>query len=219
MLIKIAFYFLILKFLIMNQAESILKMPGYRVYEYLLVISPHQSLQEKMGKIKKEIHEKHRSSFLLNRKNDIRLARFFSWEMMEEKIIQHLKKTAMGTSAFKVNLKDYGTFPSHTFFVNVETKVPFQMLMKEIRTAKRLMKSPEKEPFFVNEFYIPLAIKLKPAQYNNLWNEYKHRDFTGNFIADNMLLLKKQQGEKYFQIAARLEFMNLPVSTVQGQLF
>ncbi|MEO6948707.1 MAG: 2'-5' RNA ligase family protein [Ginsengibacter sp.] len=203
----------------MNQHESILKMPGYRVYEYLLVISPHQVLQEKIGKIKREIHEKHKCSYLLNRKSDIRLARFFSWQMMEEKIIQHLKVSAMGTSAFKVNLKDYGSFPSHTFFINVESKIPLQMLMKEIKTAKRLMKSPEKEPFFNDEFYIPLAIKLTPAQYNNLWPEYEQRYFTGNFIADNMLLLKKQQGEKYFQIAARLEFMNLPVSTVQGQLF
>ncbi|MEO9012974.1 MAG: hypothetical protein ABI266_07130 [Ginsengibacter sp.] len=194
-------------------------MPGYRVCEYLLVLSPHQVLQEKIGKVKKEINEKYKSSFLLNRKSDIRLARFFSWEMMEEKIINHLKISAMGTSSFKVNLKDYGTFPTHSLFVNVETKVPLQMLVKEIKTARRLMKSPEKEPFFNNDFYIPLAINLNPAQYNNAWIEYQHRHFTGHFIADNMLLLKKQQGEKYFQIAARLDFMNLPVSTVQGDLF
>ncbi|MEO6818277.1 MAG: hypothetical protein ABI204_01015 [Ginsengibacter sp.] len=203
----------------MNPTESILKMPGYRVCEYLLVLSPHQVLQEKIGKVKKEINEKYKSSFLLNRKSDIRLARFFSWEMMEEKIINHLKISAMGTSSFKVNLKDYGTFPTHSLFVNVETKVPLQMLVKEIKTARRLMKSPEKEPFFNNDFYIPLAINLNPAQYNNAWIEYQHRHFTGHFIADNMLLLKKQQGEKYFQIAARLDFMNLPVSTVQGDLF
>ena len=203
----------------MKQTESILKMPGYRVYEYLLVISPHQGLQEKIGKIKKEIQEKYKSSYLSNRKSDIRLARFFSWEMMEEKIINHLKVSAMGTSAFKINLKDYSTFPTHSLFVNVETKLPLQNLVKEIKTAKRLMKSPEKEPFFNSEFYIPLAIKLTPAQYNHMWREYGQRQFTGHLIADNMLLLKKRQGEKYFQIAARLEFMNLPVSTVQGQLF
>lgn len=203
----------------MKQTESILKMPGYRVYEYLLVISPHQGLQEKIGKIKKELREKYKSSYLSNRKSDIRLARFFSWEMMEEKIIQHLKVSAMGTSAFKINLKDYGTFPTHSLFINVATKLPLQNLVKEIKTAKRLMKSPEKEPFFSNEFYIPLAIKLTPAQYNNLWRKYGQRQFTGHLIADNMLLLKKRQGEKYFQIAARLEFMNLPVSTVQGELF
>lgn len=203
----------------MKQKEPILKMPGYRVMEYLLVISPHQGLQEKITKIKNEIHEKYQSSFLLKRKSDIRLARFFSWEMMEEKIINHLKISAMGTPAFKVNLKDYGTFPTHSLYVNVETKIPLQNLVKEIKTAKRLMKSPENEPFFHNEFYIPLSIKLGPAQYNAIHREYKERQFTGHFIADSMLLLKKRQGEKYFQVAARLEFLNLPVATVQGQLF
>lgn len=203
----------------MNQAASLLKIPGYRVYEYQLIIKPHEVLQEKIKKIKKEIHDKYNSSFIPNRNPVILLARFYSFQMMEEKIIHHLKVSAMGTSAFRVNLKDYGTYPSHTLFVNTETKVPLQRLVKEIKTVKRLMKSPEKEPFFNNDFNIPLAINLKPYQYEKLWQEFQQKPFTGHFIADNMLLLKKEKGEKYFQIAAGLPFMNLPVATVQGQLF
>ena len=93
------------------------------------------------------------------------------------------------------------------------------MLVKELRTAKRLIKSPENEPHFINEFYIPLAIKLAPAQYEKIWSEYRYRQFTGSFIADNMLLLKKMPGEKNYQVAQRFEFLNLPVSVKQGELF
>ena len=38
-------------------------------------------------------------------------------------------------------------------------------------------------------------------------------------IADGMLLLKKVQGEKRFQVVERFEFLNLPVGTRQGELF
>ena len=51
------------------------------------------------------------------------------------------------------------------------------------------------------------------------WLEYSHRQFTGRFIADAMLLLKRSVGEKKYEIAGRFEFENLPVNTSQGELF
>jgi len=64
-----------------------------------------------------------------------------------------------------------------------------------------------------------VARKLLPWQYEKGWLEYSHRHFTGRFIADSMLLLKRRMGERAYQIVQRLEFMNLPVSTKQGELF
>lgn len=203
----------------MEKSNSLIKMPGYRISEYILLLNTNESLKEKIMKIKNEIHLNYQSSLLRNRKPVIRLAKFFSWEMMEEKITNHLKIAGMSMPPFKISLKDYGSFPTHTLFINVTSKIALQMLMKEIKTARKLMRSPENEPFFSNEFYIPLAIKLPPLTYDKIWNEYSHRQFTGSFIADNMLLLKKSKGEKNYQIAARFEFMNLPVSTKQGELF
>ncbi len=203
----------------MENDQSLIKMPGYRTAEYILILSPHASLQEKIMRIKKDILEKYDNGFLVNRKPVMRLARFFSYQMMEEKLINHFKIAGMAMPPFKVTLKDFGSFPQHTLFVNVDSRVPLQMLMKDIKSAKRLMRSPGQAPYFTNEFNIPLAIKLTPLQYEKMWEEYRRRQFTGHFIADAMLLLKRREGEKNYQIAARFEFQNLPVSVRQGELF
>jgi hypothetical protein len=77
----------------------------------------------------------------------------------------------------------------------------------------------DNKPHFIDDPYIMIARKLLPWQYEKGWLEYSHRHFTGRFIADSMLLLKRRQGDRAYQIVQRLEFMNLPVTTKQGELF
>jgi 2'-5' RNA ligase len=201
------------------QNDLLVKVPGYKQIEYSIILNPHAVLREKILKIRNEVNSKYNPTIQLHNKPNIRLAKFFSLEMMEEKLMSHLKMITMGTPPFKIHLKDYGSFPMHTLFINVSSKIPLQMLMKNLRTIRPLIKSPDREPHFAGEFYIPLAIKLDAVQYENAWREYSHRRFTGSFIADGMLLLKRTSGQKSYQIAERFEFMNLPVSIKQGELF
>jgi hypothetical protein len=77
----------------------------------------------------------------------------------------------------------------------------------------------EHKPHFIDEPYITVARKLLPFQYEKGWQEYSHRSFTGRFIADSMLLLKRRAGDIAWQIAERMAFQNLPVTTRQGALF
>ena len=49
--------------------------------------------------------------------------------------------------------------------------------------------------------------------------EFSNKHFTGRFIADQMLLLKRGEGDKNFIVARRFQFENLPVATKQGELF
>jgi hypothetical protein len=64
-----------------------------------------------------------------------------------------------------------------------------------------------------------INLKLKPWQYEKGWLEYSNKYFTGRFISDGMLLLKRPAGEMNYQVVQRFEFMNLPVKTKQGELF
>lgn len=201
------------------QNISLAEISSDRQIEYSIIIDPSDSLRNKIAKIKNDIHLKYNENILLNTRPNIRLAKFFNWEKTEDRLIDHLRITAMEMPPFKAALKDYGSFPSHTLFINVTSKVPFKMLMNELRTLRPLIKSPVAEPNFVGEFYIPLAVKLSLAQYEKIWKDYRNRKFTGHFIADSMLLLKRGEGNKNYQIAERFEFMNLPVSLKQGELF
>ena len=203
------------------QSITTTTIPGYRVYEYLLVLSPHEELWNRILKEKEAFAEKYKSDNARWSKPHITLANFLQYELMEERLLNRLKMVAMGFHPIKVELKDYGSFPSHTIYINVLSKLPVQSLVKTIRTeAQRLMKlNDENKPHFILEPHIPLARKLQPWQYEKGWLEYSHKHFTGRFIADGMLLLKRPLGENRYQIVQRLEFQNLAVTTKQGELF
>ena len=198
---------------------DIIQLPGYRLYEYVLVLSPHEDLRNKMLQVKKDFAEKYKAKANVGGMPHITLATFTQMQMMEEKLLNRLKNIAIGFCPFKVELKDYGSFPTHTIFINVATKVEIQKLVKTLHEAQRLMKSPEVKPYFITEPYIPIARKLLPWQYEKGFLEMSHRQFTGKFIADAMLLLRRRQGDKAYQIVQRLEFLNLPVTIKQGLLF
>lgn len=199
---------------------NIQSLPGCRVNEYMLVLNPHEELRNKITRLRNEFSETYKNSAALISRPHIAMARFTQLEMMEERLVNRLKVVGMGFQPFKVALKDYGSFPSHTIFINVTTKIPVHNLVGEIRSAQRLMKlDNEHKPYFIDEPFIVIGRKLVPWQYEKGWLEFSHRQFTGSFIADSMLLLKRRLGDKSWMIAQRFEFMNLPVTTKQGELF
>ncbi len=195
--------------------------PGYRVYEYLLVLNPHEELRNKITAVKTDFYSTYKAETAKWGKPHLTLVNFLQYEMFEERIINRLKLIAMGYHPIKIELKDYGSFPSHTIYINVTSKVPIQNLVKQIRTeTQRLMKlNDDNKPHFIMEPHMTIARKLLPWQYEKGWLEYSHKHFTAKFIADGMLLLKRPVGELKYQIAQRFEFQNLPVNTTQGELF
>ena len=152
------------------------------------------------------------------------LAKFVTWNMMEERVVNRFRQIAMGFCPFKIELSNFGSFPTHTIYINVATRTPVQQLSRELRSAQRMMKAhPDYDPHFLGEPYITVARGLKPWQYEQGWLEYSQKQFTAKLIADGMLLMKRpllrEEGNTRYQIVERFEFMNLPVSVTQGQLF
>ena len=195
--------------------------PGYRVNEYLLVLRPHQELWNRILKIKDDFSGKFKSEQAKWGRPYLTLVTFNQYALMEERIINRLRTIAMGTTPFKIELKDFGSFPSHSIFISVTTKLPLQNLVKEIRhDTQRLMKlNDDNKPHFIMEPHITIARKLLPWQYEKAWLEYSHKHFTGRFIADSMMLLKRPEGEMKYSTVRRFQFENLPVTTRQGELF
>ena len=196
-----------------------LSLPGYRLCEYLLVLQPHEELREKITRVKKEFALKFEAPSAEWGKAQITLAKFSQLQMMEERVVNRLKMIAMAMPAFKVELKDFGSLPSHTIYINVDSKVAIQMLVKSLKPAQSLMKVKDTRPYFVESPYLPVARQLLPWQFEKGWLEYSHKHFSGRFIATNMLLLKRPEGMKSYQPIHRFEFLNMPVLTTQGALF
>lgn len=199
---------------------NLVSLPGYQQNEYLLVLKPHEELWNKITKVKEDFAAKYNAPLARLLKPHIALATFTAWAMTEERVVERLQHIAMGITPIKVELHNYGGFPSHTIYINVTSKLPVQGLVKEIKEVQRLLKTTnEHKPHFIEQPHIAIARKLKPWQFERGWLEYSHRQFTGRFIADSMLLLKRGPNTKAYQIVKRLEFQNLPVATKQASLF
>jgi 2'-5' RNA ligase len=195
--------------------------PGYRIYEYALVITPHEELVNRIIKAREQFAEEFKTDYARWSRPHITLVSFSQYEMMEERILNRINMVAMAQPPFKCELKDFGSFPSHTIYINVTSKLPVQQLVKHLRTeTQRLMKlNDEHKPHFILEPYITIARKLKPWQYEKGWLEMSHKHFTARFIAEGMTLLKRPAGEIKYQVSQKFSFQNLPVTTKQGQLF
>jgi 2'-5' RNA ligase len=188
--------------------------------EYLLVLNPREELCARIQRVKKEFYDAYQAPTAIGGKPNLTLVRFTQLELMEERIVQRLRTIAMGFCPFKVELKDFGSYPSHTIFINVTSKLPIRGLTGEIRDVQRLMKlDKDHKPHFIDEPHLPIARKLLPWQYEKAWLEYSNKSFTGRFIADAMLMLRRREGDRAWQITERFAFQNLPVGTRQGELF
>lgn len=194
-------------------------MPGYKLNQYLLVLSPNEELRNRITAVKKQFQETYKASAATARPH-ISLVQFVTWNMMEEKIVNRFQQIAMGTKPFKIELKDFGSYPSHTIYINVATKLPVQDLVKELKSTQRMMKAhPDYDPHFIADPHLTIARKLKPWQYEKGWLEYSQLHFSAKMVADSMLLLKRPLGDKAYQIVRAFDFLNMPVSTTQGELF
>src|SRR5579872_2309608 len=108
--------------------------------EYLLILNPHEELRNRISQVKKDFSDAYQAPAALGGKPHVTLVRFTQLALMEDRIIQRLRTIAMGFCPFKVELKDFGSFPTHTIFINVLSKLPIRSLVKEVRDIQRLMK-------------------------------------------------------------------------------
>jgi len=200
---------------------AIINIPGYQVNEYKIILTPHEELAKRIMKIQSDFIEKYKVEFKSVYLPQLILVMFKQIQSYEERIINRLRIVGMGFPPIKIELKDFGSFPSHTIFINVVSKVETTALVRKIREdSQRLMKlDAENKPHFMEGAHLTIARKLKPWQYEQGWNEYSNHHFTGKFIASKMILLRKKQDEYRFSPIESFEFQNLPVESKQGQLF
>jgi len=200
--------------------QSILQLPGYKPCEFLVVLQPHEELWNRITDVKRAFADAYECPMAAFTKPHITLVNFVQYAMMEQRIINRLKLIAMGLPPIKVELKNFGSFPSHTIYINITSRVPIVNMVKQLRQAQALMKiNNDNKPHFITEPHLTVARKLLPWQYEKAWLEYEHKHFSGRFIADQILLLKRRVGDKAYQVAGRFNLENLPVMTTQGQLF
>jgi 2'-5' RNA ligase len=193
-----------------------------------LVLKPNISVNEKILHVKEEFSKKFKVLSAKHSYPHITLVNFLQFRTRENRLINRLNTIAMGYHPITVSLKDYGSFPSHTIYVNIESKQQVRNLIKELAPARQLMTlNKEKKPHLIDDPHLTVARKLLPWQYEQGWNEYRRKHFTAHFIAESMVLLRRPLAVSSdrkvvpgkYQKVMQFQFMNLPVTTKQGELF
>ncbi len=188
--------------------------------EYLLVLQPHEALWNEIKSIKEKFANDYSCEQAKKGLPHITLVRFKQFQSTERHIRHSLRNNARTIAPFKIEMKDFGSFPSHTIYINIVSKVPIMNAVKTLRQhAQKFMKlDKDNKPHFITEPHLTIARKLQPWQYEKGWLQYQHVDFHGRFVADHALLLKRKAGEYYKQVE-KFVFQDEKEEIVQGDLF
>ncbi|MBO9620058.1 MAG: 2'-5' RNA ligase family protein [Niabella sp.] len=188
---------------------------------YLLLLEPGEELSGRIRQEKQLFYDKCKAEEAIRGKPHITLVSYTQYEGAEERILKKFRNTAVAWSPFCVELMNYGSFPSHTIYINVVSRTGIQQLVKSIRTEMQalLKLDNDNKPHFILEPHITLARRLKPWQYESGWLEYSNKNFRGKFIAAQMTLLKKTEPDDPYQVVERFEFKGTPVLARQTALF
>ena len=186
---------------------SLFSPSALQVNEYLLVISPSEDLRIKVMQVKEKFAADFDCETARQSYPNISLLNFMQHQMNEERILYRIKTISETLLSFKVALNGFGSFPAHTIYFNIPANNNIEELGRAfMQLQKWLRPDNEHKPHFTNRPYITLARKLLPGQYEKAWKVYKDAAFSGSFMVEELLLLKKKQGEKHYQV-----FLKLPL--------
>lgn len=193
--------------------------PGHRVCEYRLIVPLSEALQKKVMQIRRELHDKYRLPLPFDLPPSLTVLHCHAYEGTEAKLIERLQQVAARTAGFKVELKNFGAVPSHTVYIGVSTRLPFQELSRELKAVKSLTKIPDHDPHFIAEPHLLIAQGLKPFPFTRMWMDCEHTVFTGEFTANRMILMKRSITYPHYEELKQFEFMSLQHLIKQGTLF
>jgi hypothetical protein len=148
------------------------------------------------------------------------LSTFSILPLNEQKLMSRLESITRGTHPIKIELRNFGSLPSHTIFLNITPKVPVLSLVKELKKVQAFMKADnDHKPYFIDEAILPVCKKLKPWQYEKAWLAYSHFDFSSRFIAGNINILRRTGGQMHFEKIRVFELAGIDEKIAQGDLF
>jgi 2'-5' RNA ligase len=184
------------------------KIPSIQSTEYLLCVNPppYEELWKKITGIKRDFTSKFDCKIASSTKPHVTLLHFFQHEAKEHRIIKRFEQIAKTQSHITVELKIFGSFQSHTIYINVISKAPLLKLSKNLKEVRTLLN----KPIFLTEPHLTIARRLLPQQFEKASLEYSKRNFIGHFVADKMILLKRQSGNMYYQHVQDFEFLGIP---------
>lgn len=176
---------------------------------YFIALTPPGEISEKATAFKNYFAEKFNSRHALKSPPHITLHMPFKWNPEKEKdVTDFLESFSSAQKPFEVRLNGFGSFPRRVIYIDVESNELlaklYSDLASEFRAKLNIFNSGYKNEGFTA--HITLAHRdLRPAAYNEAWQEFREKKFDRSFNAEKLALLK--HNGKHWEILKEFPFL------------
>jgi 2'-5' RNA ligase len=198
----------------------------FRLYEYLLVISPSALINIEISRIKLGFQEDYGCEQCAYLKPHITLLNFIQYGTMEQKVVDRFERFTRSVAPENIELDGFGSFQKHTIYVNVLTKAPIVKLVKGMRKrfTNILRPSVGLKTHFITNPHITIARGMTEEQHTQAWQQWNGKEFDSSFMAKEMVLLKRLLDDEgnvmsSYQIVKRFAFTGNGVEGKQLDMF
>ncbi|MCX6292659.1 MAG: 2'-5' RNA ligase family protein [Bacteroidetes bacterium] len=167
------------------------------------MLSPPPAIKKEVWDIKKQFHRKHNHIRVAQSAPHIMLANFWLNKQSEEAVISGMEEVAKHQSPVEVRLKNFSHFQTHTIYIDVENPYAIISLVKSLKEKLGLHGS---QSFFPMKPHMTIASGLREEQFKKAIVDFQQHEFRASFIADNMLLMKKETGDAGYRIIKEFDF-------------
>lgn len=162
-------------------------------YEYLLVVNPAETVSNEVMEEKKLFTTKYKAKIAAATKPHITVANFLAKESMEETIIRYMHRILSAQKSFMVNLNNYSGFPPHTIYIRVQQQYAFAQLAEALKPVSQYIQgNGYPAARFITRPHVTIARRLQEAVYNKAMPDYSQKLFGGEFMVNELVLLKRQ---------------------------
>ncbi|HTL82109.1 MAG TPA: RNA 2',3'-cyclic phosphodiesterase [Bacteroidia bacterium] len=154
-------------------------------------------LNEQISVFKNDLSRKFGTKAALKAPAHITLYSPFHYHPENESLLKEALKDCSGDiSSFPVQLKNFSCFPPRVIFIGVEPSEELIRLQKKVKD--RFMHVPEMKGRKEQEFHPHMTIANRDwteEQFDEAWEEYSAKEFTGSYQVDRIALLRLDEGK------------------------
>lgn len=176
---------------------------------YLIALIPPEKLRERVRKLKMEMSEMYNASHALKAPAHITLQMPFRREPeFENRLTNQLQKFSQTRYPFAVNLNGFDAFPPRVIFIKIVDHSHIKELHASLKSLlKDPLQFPEKELMDEIHPHMTIATRdLTKKMFHKAWAEFSKREFSAEFTADRLHLLK--HNGKHWEIFEEYDFKN-----------
>ncbi|HOZ84491.1 MAG TPA: hypothetical protein PK191_03320 [Niabella sp.] len=173
--------------------------------EYRLILDTPAIVKRKIADEKIVFDLDYRGTVISGGNPCIYLALFSQHVSKELMICDALEKVAMGFMPFKVHLRNFGFCDGHEVYIALDNTAPVDRLVEQI---KQVTQWTTLNPVFNELPRLTLGRRLHVWQFEKSRQLYEKKHFAATFLSNAMLVLKRMEGFRNWQILKHLEFQN-----------